>query len=1119
MLQYRTRFLSNAYYDAQNADIFFGRKEEIRLLYQMAGFEENVILHSKPATGKSSILKAGLIPLMTNSNNIDVVYVDFKEVIDSENTINDFLFQIIKNFLPAISYTDKLFNNTNDIWVALKKYESNSENSKKIAFIFDSVEYILVNPQKSDDFFDICKRIYSENIPSDLQNEINQNLDKNPDLLTSEGKQLLSKKPVFKAVFSINTQNLNTILNKGIFIPDFGKNIIELKDFSTITAAEIISKALAYNSKYSEKNNFSSQAVYFDKKNILELFRSTNSNDKINAFDIQTIGSFLEENPELQNNITINEIIEHYSKHAFTQLTDEAAQELIDFCKATYETGDNFNNIPINLSSAKKYFPGFYDNLSSYNKFFNFGISENLEKYAFLKSKFLFDSILNKSNEKLQNRNIEINKIPKQKISAKTKYLISSFAIIFLISIVGLFFINSERKKSKKSELTALSNMYSAYSFRYTHTDPTVSFRYAEHAYALDRSNYAAYSALLNSYYAGEVFYSILKEYENKILASKFSSSSKYYALLCDKNDNYIIKVCETEKNELFEIQTTKPVTTLGFSKDSKIFYYADKSGKIYLYNLTGIKIKEIQAHKSMVWLVKFSNDNSKLISSGDYSLILNDLQTGEQKILAESDFDLYAADFSADNKFIAAAQDSKIIIFDTKGQFLREIDAVEPNTYFEPIIQSIVFSPVSNDLLIVVNDLKGRNSFVEILDINTKTAKIFRGHSDWINTANYSADGKKIITCSHDNTAKVWKIEGSLEGELKGHKSNVLDVAFSENSYTVFSVSSDRTVRKWSFGRLLNPLAELVNVDYSLFSPDGLKILTAVDTIIKLHDFTGDVEREFLGNKKKIKQLNFSTDGQYILSAGSDSKVRVWNLLNGNNYTSSFHSSAVNSAAFMPDSNYVVSGGNDSLIVFWRPGDKNAIQIIKCDSKINSVCFSPDKKMILSAESSGKVILRNLKGQIIKEIQAHPKNSRTAVFSPNQQFIASTGNDYKASLWTLNGENVRNFEGFESKVNSIEFSTDGRFILTASDDRLIKIYELSGNELFRYTNSGKVLNAKFSADGKYIISNINDRGQKISKIIVISPGKILELTNDIKIFGDFLTIDTLNPEKLQKNK
>ena len=46
----------------------------------------------------------------------------------------------------------------------------------------------------------------------------------------------------------------------------------------------------------------------------------------------------------------------------------------------------------------------------------------------------------------------------------------------------------------------------------------------------------------------------------------------------------------------------------------------------------------------------------------------------------------------------------------------------------------------------------------------------LLQGHTGLVNSANFSADGSKIVTASSDNTARVWDVKGTLIAELKGH-------------------------------------------------------------------------------------------------------------------------------------------------------------------------------------------------------------------------------------------------------------------------------------------------------------------------------------------------------------
>ena len=62
-----------------------------------------------------------------------------------------------------------------------------------------------------------------------------------------------------------------------------------------------------------------------------------------------------------------------------------------------------------------------------------------------------------------------------------------------------------------------------------------------------------------------------------------------------------------------------------------------------------------------------------------------------------------------------------------------------------------------------------------------------------------FSADGKRILTGSEDQTAKVWDAEKGQEVlSLKGHTYSVSSVAFSPDGKRILTGSWDRTAKVW---------------------------------------------------------------------------------------------------------------------------------------------------------------------------------------------------------------------------------------------------------------------------------------------------------------------------------
>jgi WD40 repeat protein len=76
----------------------------------------------------------------------------------------------------------------------------------------------------------------------------------------------------------------------------------------------------------------------------------------------------------------------------------------------------------------------------------------------------------------------------------------------------------------------------------------------------------------------------------------------------------------------------------------------------------------------------------------------------------------------------------------------------------------------------------------------------ILKGHSAQVQSVAFSPDGRRILTGSRDQTAKLWD---AATGEelltLKGHENPVTGVAFSPDGQRIVTTSQDKTAKLWS--------------------------------------------------------------------------------------------------------------------------------------------------------------------------------------------------------------------------------------------------------------------------------------------------------------------------------
>jgi len=192
--------------------------------------------------------------------------------------------------------------------------------------------------------------------------------------------------------------------------------------------------------------------------------------------------------------------------------------------------------------------------------------------------------------------------------------------------------------------------------------------------------------------------------------------------------------------------------------------------------------------------------------------------------------------------------------------------------------------------------------------------------------------------------------------------------------------------------------------------SPDkGLTAVTLKHGVIEIWDTTTQQRLQTLeGHTEDVIDVDFSPDGETLVSGSADKTVRLWRLSDGELLdTLEGHTALVSSVEFAPDGENVVSASLDTQVIVWDISQ----------------------------------------GEALQTFDHHPYQVKDVAYSPDGQIIASVAGPL-LYLWQPESGLLGTAEGHTGPIWSVDFSNDGQMIATAGADRTVHLWNTTDGAL-----------------------------------------------------------------------
>lgn len=401
-------------------------------------------------------------------------------------------------------------------------------------------------------------------------------------------------------------------------------------------------------------------------------------------------------------------------------------------------------------------------------------------------------------------------------------------------------------------------------------------------------------------------------------------------------------------------------------------------------------------------------------------------------------------------------------------------------------------FSPDGTRVVVLGSTQDGAEA--KVLDADTgRTIITLPGGNDGIVAANFSPDGRRLVTTYGAKTCIQDAETGKTLLEMRGHNGLVSNASFSADGQRVVTASSDGTARVWNAqtgATILILKVGTTAVSGAVFSPDGRRVVTTAvgDNTAKIWNAqTGAMILILKGHTSFISSAAFSPDGKAIITASEDQTARVWNAETGKMIqTLSGHQTGLTSANFSPDGERIVTtASGDPTVYIWDAKTGQIVtRLVGHRLQVNSAEFSFDNNRILTASLDQTARIWELsRDGVVTALRGHEGKIWSARFSPGGDRVVTASEDKSARVWEVaSRKTIKVLLGHQGVVYDAEFSPDGRYVVTASEDETARIWDTESSQTVAVLrgHKGRVVSATFSPDATRVLTGSEDGTARI---------------------------------------
>ncbi|MCS6852551.1 MAG: WD40 repeat domain-containing protein [Gemmataceae bacterium] len=219
-----------------------------------------------------------------------------------------------------------------------------------------------------------------------------------------------------------------------------------------------------------------------------------------------------------------------------------------------------------------------------------------------------------------------------------------------------------------------------------------------------------------------------------------------------------------------------------------------------------------------------------------------------------------------------------------------------------------------------------------------------------------------------------------------------------------------------------------------------------------------------------------YAPEGAFVLSAGWDGQLRLWETARAAHVTAlRVSSKPVSACAISPDGGSWLAGTLDGFLSRWNAlTHEQTLLFLAHPRPVSAILYGGNEHTLITASWDGNLIVWDLtRERHGRTLAGHRDIVAGCRLTPDGQTIVSWSHDGTLRTWDMARlRPMRVFAGHSDRVTAAAISCDGRWVVSGSRDAQLRLWDLqTGAEHASTTLAGEVRSLLCLLDGETVVA------------------------------------------------